>query len=328
MQRLHASSYTYEQYPGGPKSWIDHVLMPSWLLHKVNNITIGYDYVSSDHFPLFCDIYSNILKSRLTASLNEKISANNPSSGSLKCTIYVNWDMVSHYERENFVNTFSNNLWSIKVPYCAVQQGDTHDPKLYERACKHEQYIDNYFYDIVNAYSDAACVSLPMRRCVAKHEAQVVGWSNFVHDLRGAAWVSYVQWREANRPREGALFDEMNKFGRLFKTALRRCRQNRTRIESDKLASAMLKKDSKEFWKGVRRKHAADKTANINEIDNVCDANNIVNVWKEKYVSIYNRGDFSCDKKRLSTRLNDDCDNNVNDMVVSNSAVICALDKL
>ena len=60
----------------------------------------------------------------------------------------------------------------------------------------------------------------------------------------------------------------------------------------------------------------------------MCGANNIVNVWKEKYVSIYNREDFSCDKERLSTRLNDDCDNNVNDIVVSNSAVICALDKL
>ena len=120
----------------------------------------------------------------------------------------------------------------------------------------------------------------------------------------------------------------MNKSRRLFKTALRRCRQNRTRIESNKLASAMLNKDSKKFWKGVRRKHAADKTANINEIDNVCGANNIVNVWKEKYESIYNRGDFSCDKERLSIRLNDDCDNNVNEMVVSNSAVICALDKL
>ena len=69
--------------------------------------------------------------------------------------------------------------------------------------------------------------------------------------------------------------------------------------------------------KGVGQKHAADKTANINKIDNVCGANNIVNVWK-KYVSICNRGDFSCDKERLSTRLNDDCDNNVNDMVVSN----------
>ena len=94
---------------------------------------------------------------------------------------------------------------------------------------------------------------------------------------------------------EGALFDEMNKSRRLFKTALKRCRQNRTCIESDKLASAMVKKDSKEFWKGVRRKHAADETANINEIDNVCGANNIVNVWKEKYVRIYNREDFSCD---------------------------------
>ena len=58
MQRLHASSYTYEQYPGG-YTWIDHVLMPSWLLHKVNNITMGHDYVSSEHFPLFCDIDSN-----------------------------------------------------------------------------------------------------------------------------------------------------------------------------------------------------------------------------------------------------------------------------
>ena len=57
-------------------------------------------------------------------------------------------------------------------------------------------------------------------------------------------------------------------------------------------------------------------------------ANNIVNVWREKYVSIYNRGDFSCDKERLSTRLNDDCDNYVNNMVVSNSVVIGALDKL
>ena len=145
MQRLHASSYTYEQYPGGPKSWIDHVLMLSWLLHKVNNITIGYDYVSSDHFPLFCDIDSNILKSRLTASVNEQISANNPNSGSLKCTINFDWDIVSHYERKHFVNTLSNNLRSIKVPYCAVQQGDTHDPKLYECACKDEQCINNFF---------------------------------------------------------------------------------------------------------------------------------------------------------------------------------------
>ena len=180
MQRLHAS-HTYEQYPVGPKSWIDHVLMPSWLLHKVNNITIGYDCVSSDHFPLFCDIDSNILKSRLTALINEQISANNPNSGSLKCTINVDWDIVSRYERENFVNTLSNNLGSIKVPYCVVQQGDTYDPKLYECACKYEQCIDNYFYAIVNAYTDAACVSLPMRRSVAKHEAQVVGWSDFVH---------------------------------------------------------------------------------------------------------------------------------------------------
>ena len=66
--------------------------------------------MSSDHFPMFCDINSNILKSRLTASINEQISANNPNSGSLKCSINFDWDIVSHYERENFVNTLSNNF--------------------------------------------------------------------------------------------------------------------------------------------------------------------------------------------------------------------------
>ena len=44
-------------------------------------------------------------------------------------------------------------------------------------------------------------------------------------------------------------------------------------------------------------------------------------------MSIYNRGDISSDKERISIRLNDDCDNKVNDMVVSNNAVIGALDK-
>ena len=45
-------------------------------------------------------------------------------------------------------------------------------------------------------------------------------------------------------------------------------------------------------------------------------------------VYIYNREGFHCDKERLLTRLNDDCDHNVNEMVVSNSAVIWALYKL
>ena len=72
--------------------------------------------------------------------------------------------------------------------------------------------------------------------------------------------------------------------------------------------------------------YAANVTANIDEIDNVLGANNSVNVRREKYV--YSKGDFRDDKERLSTRLNDDCGYKINKMVVSNSAVICALDKL
>ena len=68
--------------------------MPSWLLHKVYNVAIEYEYVSSDYFPLFCDINSNILKSKLTASSNEQMSANNPYSGNMKCAINIYWNTV------------------------------------------------------------------------------------------------------------------------------------------------------------------------------------------------------------------------------------------
>ena len=243
MQRLNATSNTYEQYPGGPMSWIDHVLVPSWLLHKVYDVVIGNDYVSSDHFPLFCNIDSNILKSKLSAAGNEQMSANNSYSGNPKRALNIDWDTVGDYERENFVNSLLDKLKLIKAPHCALQCGDTYGLKLYEFTCKHEQCIDFYFYNIVNAYKDAACVSLPLRRKVVKHDAQAIGWSDFVHDLYRAARINYIQWREAKRPWESALYDEMHKSRRQFKTALRRCRRNRVRFECDKLASAMLKKD-------------------------------------------------------------------------------------
>ena len=134
---------------------------------------------------------------------------------------------------------------------------------------------------------------LPLRKNVVKHNALVVGWSDFVHDLHKATRVSYIQWCEAKKTKESALYDEMDQSRRQFKTALGRCRQNRVGIECDKLASAMIKKDSKKFWKSVRHKLAADVTANVDEIDNVF----IVNVWREKYVGIYNMGIFRVIRK-------------------------------
>ena len=62
--------------------------------------------------------------------------------------------------------------------------------------------------------------------------------------------------------------------------------------------------------------------ANIDEIDNVFRAYNIVNVWREKYMVIYNTGNFRDDKERFFfNRLNDDYGHNVNEMVESNCAV-------
>ena len=73
--------------------------------------------MSSNHFPLFCNIDSNILKSKLTASDNEQMSTNNSYSGNMKCAINVYWDTAGDYGRKNFVNSLSEKLESFKVPH-------------------------------------------------------------------------------------------------------------------------------------------------------------------------------------------------------------------
>ena len=95
----------------------------------------------SDHFSLFYDIDSNIIKSKLTVSGNEQMLANNPYSGKMKPAINVDWDLVGDYERKTFVKSLSNKLKSIKVLNCALQCGNIYYLKLYECTCTHEQFI-------------------------------------------------------------------------------------------------------------------------------------------------------------------------------------------
>lgn len=310
MQRLCTDSYTFEAFPGGTRSWIDHVLVPSWLGGRVGGVRIGYDCISSDHFPLFCEVEYETVDEYVSALGEMNAEVLEASNGVGR----IDWDKVGEGEKSVFIQRLAVNLSLINVPNCAAQCDNV------------EQCIDNYFDDIVNAYR-CASLSLPTSKRVIKHNAQVVGWNEYVYDKHAAARHDYVQWREDGRPTVGTLYDDMNRSRRLFKTAFRRCKYTSSRIESDKLANNMLKKNSKQFWKSVQYKRSAGKTARVDEVDGVVGDREIADMWKNKYVSIYNKGGFLGDKAEIMSRLNEVYDGR-NDLVVTNDAIITALNKL
>jgi hypothetical protein len=125
----------------------------------------------------------------------------------------------------------------------------------------------------------------------------------------------------------GALYDDMNRSRRVFKTAFKRCKYNSIRIESDKIANKILKKNSKEFWKSVQYKRSASTTARVDEVDGVMGASGVADLWMNKYVGIYNKSGFHHDKAKVNVRLSEVHDIR-NDLVVTNNTIIIALDKL
>jgi hypothetical protein len=93
---------------------------------------------------------------------------------------------VEENEKAVFIQHLSVNLRAIDVLNCK-QCVATGGLRLHTCDC-----IDRHFEAIVNTYKSAS-LHLPKKSCIAKHDAQIVGWNEFVYDMHAAARSGYVQ---------------------------------------------------------------------------------------------------------------------------------------
>ena len=94
-------------------------------------------------------------------------------------------------------------------------------------------------------------------------------------------------WRDAGKPRHGQLFKLMSVTRARFKYSLRFIKRHENQIRGESLADKLSDKDVNGFWKEVRKINNA-KTPLPNNIDDAVGSNEITEVWKKHFISLFN----------------------------------------
>ena len=77
------------------------------------------------------------------------------------------------------------------------------------------------------------------------------GWSDYVSDMYKYSREMRQLWLDNGKPRQGGIFNELNRSKARFKYALRFIRKNETMLRKESLAKKMSKLNSNEFWKEI-----------------------------------------------------------------------------
>ena len=103
---LSEGSFTFLSDYHNSTSWIDHVLVNSFITSVITDLSILYDVVASDHRPLSFKL------SVRAGHVNNIADTNN------HCITTPDWKASSEIERYLFKGCLENLLHSITVPHC------------------------------------------------------------------------------------------------------------------------------------------------------------------------------------------------------------------
>ena len=165
--RLITDGYTYVSEAWGSTSWLDHCICSEDGFAAINNIFINYEYVSSDHLPLFVDINTETLP---------ELESNSDGM----CIPKVNWSALNSEDIDIYQSRcaeylsdidFNNSVFMCKNASCTQE-------------C-HLVYLDRTYKTVVSSMVDAAREILTCKNKRNSSFHVTPGWNDYV-----------MQWQE------------------------------------------------------------------------------------------------------------------------------------
>ena len=80
-----------------------------------------------------------------------------------------------------------------------------------------------------------------------------ISWSDHARDLHTAAREYFVMWVDADKPKNGSVFDLIKSPRVRFKYAIRFIKKHESQLRKDSLAKKLSQSKPKHFWKEIRR---------------------------------------------------------------------------
>ena len=242
------NQFSYQNSSCG-QSLIDHFFVSDELFNKISSLSIIESGINlSDHNPVLLNLRNlKIVKSIYIAKEDSLVSKLRWDKSSL-CTYY---DLTRLYLQPVFDSL--NNMLDIECRDCMIA------------------LIENVYSDIVEALlmSDKCII----RRSVSYYK---FWWDEELSYLKDQSLQSFRLWQNSGKPRSGYIFDNMNSNKFLYKTALKRKRQESEVGFTSNLAENLNSKNMPEFWKCWRGKFNK-KDRGCNSVDGVSGESNIAN---------------------------------------------------
>ena len=119
------------------------------------------------------------------------------------------------------------------------------------------------------------------------------GWNEFVLDAKEAASDAYVLWHQWNKPKQGPIFQLMQRSRARYKYAIRYCRQQESRTLADSLAHSASSRNFSSFWKKVSTTLSPGSTYSP-KIGSAEGAKDICNMWFSHYKTLFTSVGYDC----------------------------------
>ena len=278
---LQGHVYTHVNSGHGTTSWLDHLITTTAGHNLVDSCNIEYGLVSSDHLPITARIL-------LPPGCNRSTL---PAESDSKPGIKIHWDSLSDDQLHKYTDNTKDTLAAIQFNHDLAWCNDVH--------CKdpgHINAIERLYEDIVSALQQAG---EDLQTESSTGFKGLPGWNEFCKELHQDARDSFLLWRANRSPRFGPLYDDMRRKRAHFKYALRQCKRDKDRKTSDSLAKKFLLKDSKTFWKEIKKINNSKISAASTTVGGAVGKDQICDMWQQHFQDLLNSSEDNSMKNEI-----------------------------
>ena len=254
----------------GRNSVVDHCFVSKGLHQKLVSCSIVDNVIHSDHAPVSISFDIDI------PYLPDEERVFVPRTA---------WYKASKAQLNGYSSALFEKLDSIDITCDALQCTDVQ--------CKahNDTLVEIYDY-IVDSHLECADEFIP-KSCAPDPSASdtvtgnIPGWNDFVKDLHEEALFWHCAWVNQGRPHQGDFFEARKQTRARYHLAVRRCKSDEDKIRMEKMAEAMLKNDSRNFWLEAKKFRGGTKSF-PRKVDDARCQKDIAELFMDKYSVLYN----------------------------------------
>ena len=263
---LKDDTFSYLCPASSSTSMLDHIFCDQSSRSNISNVHVLYNFSLFDHFPISFALNVDLKYDRL------------PESNDSLTETFIDWSRVNVKQTQEYQENL-NDL----IEFTGIMDCDA----LFctDKICKncHTSLDDifNLIVFIILTASSFLCKS--NNRCFK----QIVGWNDYVKVSYKLAREKFILWKKNGKPKHGIFHYEMIHSRKIFKQKFKFCKNNQREIKDKKLAHSLCNKDSKLFWKQIRKRKSNKLKINNCRIDGETNSEEIAEKFSSYFKSIF-----------------------------------------